>query len=217
MTSAVCRARPGRGHEHGARGTHNSGRLQSASGADAARGAAMNATKPSTIALRLDSIAHLFDPLDPFPTPSRDLSRSAEDFIVGWARELPRRVRPRLVLHVRQETALDEDAVKQAIRTYFTSRAARMKGDIEELFRIGRRSLLIGLAVLAACVTISQIAGQTLGHAGLARFLSEGLIILGWVANWRPIEIFLYEWWPIQQRRGLFERLAAAEIEIDRP
>jgi len=34
----------------------------------------------------------------------------------------------------------------------------------------------------------------------------RGLIILGWVANWRPIQTFLYRW-PVAQRRDLYRRL----------
>jgi hypothetical protein len=44
--------------------------------------------------------------------------------------------------------------------------------------------------------------------------IEEGLIILGWVANWRPIEIFLYDWWPIVRHRNLLLRLANAEVAI---
>jgi hypothetical protein len=40
------------------------------------------------------------------------------------------------------------------------------------------------------------------------------LIIFGWVANWRPTEIFLYEWWPIVRRRNLYRRLSQARIEL---
>jgi hypothetical protein len=37
--------------------------------------------------------------------------------------------------------------------------------------------------------------------------LSEGLLIIGWVALWRPVESFLYDWWPILRR---IRRLDAA-------
>lgn len=68
------------------------------------------------------------------------------------------------------------------------------------LFRTGRWSLLIGAAVLALGVIGSGYAAQRLGGGYLGQFLSEGAIILGWVARWRPIEIFLYEWWPLVLR-----------------
>ena len=46
-------------------------------------------TKPEVIELRVDDVAQLFHTLDPFPFREKDLDREAEDYIVGWARELP--------------------------------------------------------------------------------------------------------------------------------
>jgi len=43
--------------------------------------------------------------------------------------------------------------------------------------------------------------------------IEQSLPILGWVANWRPLEIFLYDWWPLARRRDLYRRLAAATLE----
>ncbi len=31
---------------------------------------------------------------------------------------------------------------------------------------------------------------------------------------WRPLEIFLYEWWPISLERKLYERLSAMPVRI---
>jgi hypothetical protein len=53
---------------------------------------------------------------------------------------------------------------------------------------------VIGIVVLSVCVADGRLALAALGDTEFARVLQEGLIILGWVANWRPIEIFLYEW-----------------------
>lgn len=171
----------------------------------------------STIELRLDRIAHLFDPFDPFPVPSRDLAKSAEEFIVGWARELPHETQLRIVIHLPEGEARSEDAngLPNAIARHFAYRAERMRGDVHELFRIGRWSLAIGLGVLAACVLAGRLVSGLFGDGPIARFLTEGFIIFGWVANWRPIEIFLYDWWPLVRRRRLFERLAGAPVEID--
>jgi hypothetical protein len=81
------------------------------------------------------------------------------------------------------------------------------------MFRIGRLSLAIGLAVLALCVLVGQAALVLIGSGPAGRILWEGLIILGWVANWRPIEIFLYDWWPLVRRRRLFQRLSQSTVE----
>ncbi|WP_395645886.1 hypothetical protein [Terricaulis sp.] len=159
-------------------------------------------------------MALLFDPYDPFPTPSRDLAKTAEDFIVGWARDAPRGVA--LLVHLPRDEISDasETALKEAIRRHFTYRADRVRGDLQELFRYGRISLAVGLAVLGLCVLGGRMIGVMFADGPAARFFSEGLIILGWVANWRPIEIFLYDWWPLLQRRRLFQRIAAAQVAI---
>lgn len=170
----------------------------------------------TTIELRLARIADLFDPFDPFPMPSRDLSTSAEDFIVGWAREMPEATAPSLVVHVPEAEARGPEALAlaDAIARHFSYRAERVDGDPHELFRIGRVSLAIGVCVLGLGVLGGRLVSSVLGEGPTGRFFSEGLIILGWVANWRPIEIFLYDWWPLLRRRRLFERLAAAPVQV---
>lgn len=166
------------------------------------------------IELKVESLASLFDPLDPFPLPTRDLSRTAEEFIVEWARELPATAPIRLVLHVPALAGHDVPDLQAAFTKHFAQRVKSVGGDISELFRVGRMSLAIGLAMLVACVLGAQSAVMLFGSTPPARILSEGLIILGWVANWRPVEIFLYDWWPLARRRRLYQRLSDARIEL---
>lgn len=54
-----------------------------------------------------------------------------------------------------------------------------------------------------ACLAASQLPLAGLGTGPVVRALEESLIILGWVANWKPIETFLYDWWPLKRRRDL--------------
>ena len=51
------------------------------------------------IELRVNEVAQLFHTLDPFPFRERDLDREAEEFIVGWARELRIDQPIRIVVH----------------------------------------------------------------------------------------------------------------------
>ena len=50
----------------------------------------------------VDRIEQLFNSMDPSPFHERDLDDDAEEFIVGWAREFPRRDPVSLVVHVNQ-------------------------------------------------------------------------------------------------------------------
>jgi hypothetical protein len=108
----------------------------------------------------------------------------------------------------------DPHLLAEALNRFFEYRAGIVTRDLNELFRVGRIALLIGLAVLGFCLTAAQFAGGRLGYTPFSRFIQESLIILGWVANWKPIEIFLYDWWPLARRRNLYRRLARATVQL---
>ena len=169
----------------------------------------------NVVQIRVDDIAQLFHTLDPFPFREKDLDREAEEYIVGWARELPVDRPFRIVIHFpddQSQTELARD-LPEALGKYFAGRAGVIQGDLNELFRIGRRSLAIGVAILVACLLASNLASGFLAEASFKKMVEESFLILGWVANWRPLEIFLYDWWPIARRRDLYRRLSTAAIE----
>jgi hypothetical protein len=168
------------------------------------------------IELRVEEIAQLFDSFDPFPFRERDLDKNAEEYIVAWARELPRDQNLKIIVYA-PDSELRTDAAYQlrpALTRYFAYRAEVTDRDLNELFRVGLTSLMIGAGVLAACIFVARVLTTIKGYDDIRRFIEESLIIFGWVANWRPIEIFLYDWWPVARWRDLYRRLAVAEIEI---
>jgi hypothetical protein len=168
------------------------------------------------IEIRIEEISQLFHTLDPFPFRERDLDKDTEEFIVGWARELPVDRPLRIVVHLPEEQASTPEAqdLGVAITRYFSYRAQVIALDLNELFRIGRRALAVGFTVLSICVIANQAVAATLASGPIGRVIEESLIIFGWVANWRPTEIFLYEWWPIIRRRNLYRRLSRARIDL---
>lgn len=175
-----------------------------------------NPNTENAIEVRIDDIAQLFNMLDPFPFRERDLDKDAEEYIVGWAREFPLHSILKLIIHAPEGERRSERArhVEPALRHYFEYRADLLDRDLKDLFRIGRVSLLIGAAALAVCVITSRAVSAAIGPGNISRFVEEGLVILGWVANWKPIQIFLYDWWPLKRRRDLYRRLAAAKVEF---
>jgi hypothetical protein len=86
--------------------------------------------------------------------------------------------------------------------------------ELSDLFRIGRRALMIGLAVLGVCLVLGQTVSALTPYGRIGHFIEEGLIIVGWVANWRPLEIFLYDWWPIAHKKRLYRPLADARVTV---
>lgn len=168
------------------------------------------------IELRVDKIAQLFHTLDPFPFRERDLDKEAEEFIVGWARELAADHTIKIIIHFPEAEAQTKAALEleEAFRRYFSDHANATRREIKELFRIGRRSLWIGATILIICLLSAHFAGGYLVESPFRGLVEESFLILGWVANWRPLEIFLYDWLPLARRRDLYRRLAAATVEL---
>ena len=173
-------------------------------------------TNETEIAIRARTTGQLFNSLDPSPYRERDIDAGVEEFVVGWVRELPHGAAFTIAVHLPAEEAAKPQAAEigEAFAHYFGYRAQIAEQDLRELFRIGRRALAIGLAVLIACLVASQVVAAFVPIHVVARVLEESLIIVGWVANWRPIEIYLYDWLPIRRRIELYRRIAGAKVEV---
>lgn len=169
-----------------------------------------------TILIRIDQLARLFNSLDPTPFHERDLDEDAERFIVDWAEEAPkdRPISIVVQLPLGQAGGTVTRVVKDAMRYNFESRATQASRELRQLLREGRRALFIGVPILAFSLIASQLLTNLLGGSAFSRVASESLVIFGWVANWRALEIFLYDWWPITRRGQLYRRLAAADVQV---
>ncbi|MEZ5832025.1 MAG: hypothetical protein R3D05_12680 [Dongiaceae bacterium] len=172
--------------------------------------------QPQPIQIRVEEVSQLFNTLDPFPFRSATSTAMREEYIVGWARELARQAALTIVVHLPLSETDSKAAgeLGRAHARFFAYRADVIGRDLNELFRVGRIALLVGMAVLGLCLAASSLVSGWAGDSYLGRFIGESLVIVGWVANWRPIEIFLYDWWPLLRRRNLYRRLAAAQVVI---
>jgi hypothetical protein len=168
------------------------------------------------IEVRIPELRNLFNAIDPAPFNARDLDPSAEAFIVNWSKDLPRDEPLALLVHLERPCDLSDAAavLREAVHGYFAERARSERRRLRELLKRGRISLVIGLAFVAVTVTATTLAAASWAATGFARILDESLLIVGWVALWRPLEIFLYDWWPIRADARLFERLAAMPVRV---
>lgn len=166
------------------------------------------------IEIRLARLAQLFHSLDPAPFREKDLDPAADAYLVESAEEIGIELPIALVFELpATEIPAARALLPEALRNYFTARALSTRRALNRLLREGRAALVIGLVFLGLCLIASQAVSQW--ASGLAtRLLGEGLLIVGWVALWRPLEIFLYEWWPIHRRLRVHQRLAAAPVWI---
>ncbi len=165
------------------------------------------------VEVRVNRIEQLFESLDPSPFHERDLDPKAADYIVNWARDLPGDGPLVLRIHLSEPATGRHEDVAAAIGVYFSYVADMATRDLRETFRMGWRYQIIGIACLALSILGGQVVTAVVA-APVGELLREGLIILGWVANWKPFSTFLYDWIPIRRKRDLYRRLAAARVDI---
>jgi len=168
---------------------------------------------PHKVEVRLDNLRQFFNSMDPSPFYERDLDPDAERYIVSWVEEYPLREPVHLVLHLETPGTEDQQAmVEEAVHNHFGNQARLTGLELRHLLRVGSRSLVIGLVVLAACLVASGTFARDGG--ALTGILRQSLLIGGWVAMWQPMQIYLYGWWPVLRRRRTFEKLARMPVEV---
>ena len=174
----------------------------------------MSSTHAARISLKLRDLNQLFNSMDPSPFLDRDLDHDAEEFIVSTAREAHGSRAFELVVHLGTPPDPQRAAeTPSAVQHYFAARAELKHREFRQLLRRGQTALLIGLVFLVSCLLLGASAAKMLPGT-LGGLLHEGLTIVGWVAMWRPLEIFLYDWWPLRDEwRGL-HRLAHLQVRL---
>lgn len=169
------------------------------------------------IDVHVGNIRQLFNSMDPSPFRERDLDPKAEEFIFNAARELPRRRPLGLTVSLTQSSVIpgELEAVPQAIRDYFLQRAGLARSSLRRMLRTGGWSLLIGLAFIAAANLVGDVLSRQMGETtGYGHLLHESFVIGSWVALWRPLELLLYDWWPLLADARLYDRLGLMPVEV---
>ena len=182
----------------------------------AASAATPNAARRAVLELNVAEMRQLFNAMDPAPFRERDLDPNAQDYIVEWARETRARQPLGLIVRLDREPATPENAslLQDAVHAYFRQRAVAARRQLRRLFRTGRKSLVIGLAFLAAAFVAGEALAALVDSDRYSLLIEESFVIGGWVALWRPLEIFLYDWWPILAEAKLHERLGEMEVSV---
>jgi hypothetical protein len=166
------------------------------------------------IELRVSELSALFNSMDPTPFHHRDLDRDAVEFLENWALEFPQESHFSITVHIDKLPPADPSPlVAEAICNYFSNKSILAKRSLRLLLLEGRASLLIGLGFLTLCLLGADLLDAYASNTFL-RMLKESLLIGGWVAMWRPMQIFLYDWWPIVRKRRIYRNLSHAKVHV---
>ena len=162
----------------------------------------------------MDDSRQLFDRFDASSLAGRHLEEKIEQFIVHRA-EAGRFAKYVLVVRVRDtpQSPIDAPAVSAGIREHFAHRAREEAAKLRALVSNGRRDLMVGFIFLFTCGALGVLAAKLL-PATLGLLVQEGFVIIGWVALWRPVDLFLYELRPLRRQRNLLTALSKMEVRF---
>ena len=167
------------------------------------------------IELSLNQINQLYNSFDPSPFHEKELDAEADAYIFSAVREIGADKPIKLVIDLPPQELKSPGAadIERAIRNHFAYRLQTARRDLRHELQRGRTTLFIGLGFLVLCMAAREFA-LTYAQNALLRILGEGLLILGWVAMWGPLDVFLYGWWPIVGRCRILERLAVVDVDL---
>lgn len=169
----------------------------------------------SSIDLKVKHSRQLFDGRDPAPFRERDLDAGAVEYLLAAAQEIPSKQPLAIVVTIAEEPEprLASDEIVEAVRGHFLYEGEQIERRLREHVRRGRMILGVGLTVLVVFLALAE-STASLPPGPLREILREGLVITGWVAMWRPLEVLLYDWWPMIDERRQVRRILNAPVSI---
>ncbi len=165
----------------------------------------------AVVRIKVRQLSQLFNSLDPSPFWDRDLDGQAADFIEGEFRDRLSADTWRLVVQVHEGSTSVEE-LQTALKNHYLRQANSARLALREHFWMGQLALGGGVTVF-----LVSMATRALLHNswhGISPLVEEGLVILAWLALWRPAEALLYGWVPYYRKRRRYERLARIHVAV---
>ena len=167
------------------------------------------------IEIKLNYVNQLFDIRDPAPFREKDLDDDAVEYMVSSVQELSAAKVHKLLIFIAKDKEDSSQVIdtKNAIHQFFKYESERMSTKIHATLKNGIKSLLIGLGFLTFAILMSMLIPSD-SKTFWSLIFKEGLLLMGWVSMWKPINIFLYDWWPLSDLKKVYICLSNVEVDF---
>ena len=168
------------------------------------------------IEIELKSLMQIFNSFDPAPFHEKELDASAEVYIYNLVAEFPLKTPLELMIYLpSSETGKETgETLKEAIKNHFSYKNLLTDIELRRFLQRGRRNMAIAVVFLFLCLLIIGLL-STIEGGLLKTMLSEGLTIIGWVAMWEPVNVFLYGWWPLVQKKNIYNKILGMDVRVN--
>jgi hypothetical protein len=166
-------------------------------------------------AIRAPSIGDLFDPFSTGPLQDRPLREEVRERILRvWIDT--REERPEyLTVELPEQQRRDDLApkVEEAIRNDLRSAYEAASRFLIFPARSQRREAFVAFAFLVVCLIASSLFDKWTENETVFVGISQGLVVLGWVAMWQPAQQ-LFQAVSLWLSRSRYRELAEVPIEV---
>lgn len=168
----------------------------------------MNAA--ANIDIRIQRLEQLYQTLDPSPFREKTLDLEFQTYLLDCASEFAAGTPLQLTVQAAADMSEQGTVLQQALHAHFDYLLAQQRRRSKARSRRHRALVLIGLAVLASTLVLRQLLTHWPGP--LVNMLTEGLLILGWVALWRPLEVLLFDSASAREQARMLQALAQIKV-----
>lgn len=163
------------------------------------------------IEVQVQHFDQLFETLDPSPFREKALDPEFETYLRDCVGAFPDDAQVRLLVHAPAPSRQHADDFPLALHAHFDFLLEQHDRRRRMVARRHRGVVIAGVAVLAGSLLLRQwLAGWS---GPLVDITAEGLLVLGWVALWRPIDALLFDRHEAREERAVLRRLARVEVE----
>ncbi|WP_336627547.1 MULTISPECIES: hypothetical protein [unclassified Microbacterium] len=175
----------------------------------------MTADSGTVVSLVLEDLDELFTPRPVDPLHGRFDDRTGFEYLVETVDGSADGLRIDITVTGSTDERRSERQIADALGGFAIAHSERLESEKARIRRLGFRELLFGLIFLAACLLGgSAVAVLDIGPHWVRTFLGEGLVIVGWIALWHPVDMLFFEHLPLAREQRVLARLAAASVRL---
>lgn len=173
-----------------------------------------------TIILILTKVEQLFDTDVPVPSEFVALDSDVLDFFTSTIKKHHKACREfRLIVRLPEQALREVEpymrtSVDLTLKGYFLAREKRIAERLHEHFQDAWKMFGFGFAFMLACTLLRTYLAPEEVHSLMSSF-REGLLVIGWVALWKPVEELLFNWWTLKRELVSWHKLAKMEMKVE--
>lgn len=122
----------------------------------------------------------------------------------------------KIVIHIPISLeALDTKSISAKFKEFHSIHTTELKNEIRVMRTQSLDALSKGVPIMIAALSLNFMIERLKDHMNYFEFiLKESMYIFGWVSMWKPIELLLYDRWPLNRKLKSYDKMLTIPISI---